>query len=815
MDDRALRILEFDKIIAQLEAFASFSLGKQKAKELRPYDNFAEVIAAMKETSDAESCLLKRGNPPMGGAADIKMSLLRLEKGGVLGTVELIKIGGVLRAARNLKKYFSDAVKDNEDGTRSDDIIAGYISSLKANRPLEDEISNAIISEEEIADAASSELRSIRRKTREAQESIHKKLNDIIRSPKYQKILQDAIVTVKSGRYVVPVKAEHRSSIPGLIHDSSATGATIFIEPIAVVEANNKIKQLKIEEELEIERILATLSAQCAEFLTELTQNLSVLGQLDFVFAKAKLSIEQRGVCPKMNQDGYINLIKARHPLIEKNKVVPIDFWIGKEFNSVIVTGPNTGGKTVTLKTVGLLTLMVQAGLNIPAGFGTEMSVFANVFADIGDEQSIEQSLSTFSSHMSNLVHIIDQASPRALVLLDELGAGTDPTEGAALAMSILENLRASGATILATTHYSELKVYALATAGVENASCEFDVETLRPTYRLLIGVPGKSNAFAISTRLGLKDSVVERAKEFLTTDEVKFEDMILNLEKNRTEAEKERLLAEQYRLEAENYKNLIEGKHDDLQKRKDLILRKANEEAQEILENALKQASSVLESMREMNQQMKNEGSSLITQADELRVSLKKNLDAVESQLTYSGLGKRKRTGANGDMEEEEGAVVPTDLVAGEFVKILSLNQDGTVISAARHDGMVQIQVGGKKINIHQSNLRRVRSKKRELPAERRGVHRIGVEKTSDATSEIKVIGLRVEEATNLIDKFLDDCALANLTEVRIVHGKGSGALRAGVQKFLKHHQHVQSFRTGTFGEGDNGVTIVLLRTL
>ena len=804
MDDRALRVLEFDKIILKLEDFASFSLGKQKAKDLRPFDDFGSVTSAMKETSDAETCIMKRGNPPMAGASDIKMSLLRLDKGGVLGTSELMKIGGVLRAARNLKKYFTDAVKDNEDGTRSEDVIAGFISSLQSNRTLEEQISNAILSEDEISDAASSELRSIRRKIREAQESIHKKMNDIIRSPKYQKILQDAIVTVKSGRYVVPVKAEHRSAFPGLIHDSSSTGATIFIEPIAVVEANNKIKQLKIDEELEIERILAELSAECSEFLTELTQNLAILAQLDFVFAKAKLSIEMRAVTPKMNEFGYINLIKARHPLIDKGKVVPIDFWVGRDFNSVIVTGPNTGGKTVTLKTVGLLTLMVQAGLNIPAAFGTEMSVFRNVFADIGDEQSIEQSLSTFSSHMKNIVNIIDKASSRALVLLDELGAGTDPTEGAALAMSILENLRASGATILATTHYSELKVYALSTDGVENASCEFDVETLRPTYRLLIGVPGKSNAFAISTRLGLKDSVVERAKEFLTADEVKFEDMILSLENNRADAEKERLLAEKYRQDAQEYKNQIESKRDDLQKRREDILRKANEEAQEVLEKATRQASEVLESMKHLRTTLGDSGEAeLIKQADDLRVSLKKSLDQVESKMSFSSIKK--------GVDSED--IDIKDLEAGDLVKITSLDQDGTVLTAPRHDGVVQVQVGGKKVNIHISNLRRIRSKRRELPAERRGVHKIVVEKTSDATSEIKVIGMNVDEATNLIDKFLDDCALANLEEIRIVHGKGTGALRAGVQKFLKHHKHVKVFRTGTFGEGENGVTIVVLK--
>ncbi len=432
------------------------------------------------------------------------------------------------------------------------------------------------------------------------------------------------------------------------------------------------------------------------------------------------------------------------------------------------------------------------------------MSVFRNVFADIGDEQSIEQSLSTFSSHMKNIVNIIDKASSRALVLLDELGAGTDPTEGAALAMSILENLRASGATILATTHYSELKVYALSTDGVENASCEFDVETLRPTYRLLIGVPGKSNAFAISTRLGLKDSVVERAKEFLTADEVKFEDMILSLEKNRADAEKERLLAEKYRQDAQEYKNQIESKRDDLQKRREDILRKANEEAQDVLEKATRQAGEVLESMRHLRTTLGDSGEAeLIKQADELRVSLKKSLDQVESKMSFSSI----KMGVDSEDIEIK------DLEAGDLVKITSLDQDGTVLTAPRHDGVVRVQIGGKKVNIHISNLRRIRSKRRELPAERRGVHKIGVEKTSDATSEIKVIGMNVDEATNLIDKFLDDCALANLEEIRIVHGKGTGALRAGVQNFLKHHRHVKVFRTGTFGEGENGVTIVLLK--
>jgi len=538
MNEKTLKILEFNKIIDKLVSLATSSLGKELAEKLVPDTDLNRVERAQKETSDAVAFIARRGTPPMGGIHDIRDSLKRVEIGAILNPGELLKTADVLRAVRNLKSYASnDRIKTDEDN-----IVSELIGCLESNKRIEDRIYMSILSEDEIADNASPTLANIRRQIRNAQESIKDKLNDIIRSSRYQKYIQEPIVTLRGDRYVIPVKQEYRTEIPGLIHDSSASGATIFIEPMAVVEANNHIRELKIKEQAEIEKILGELTGEIRGIVDSLKSNVSILGRLDFIFAKARLSLDYNCVCPVLNDEHKILIKKGRHPLLDKKTVVPIDFWIGEDFNTLVVTGPNTGGKTVTLKTVGLFTLMTQAGLHIPANEGTKMSIFKKVYADIGDEQSIEQSLSTFSSHMKNIVGILKDVDEDSLVLFDELGAGTDPTEGAALAMSILEYLRNKGSTTVATTHYSQLKAYAVTTKFVENACCEFNVETLRPTYRLLIGVPGKSNAFAISKRLGLFDDIIEKAKEFLTQDDIKFEDMLMSIEKNLNQSENEKM---------------------------------------------------------------------------------------------------------------------------------------------------------------------------------------------------------------------------------------------------------------------------------
>jgi len=551
MNEKTFKILEFDKIINLLVNLTSSPLGAEIASRLLPETDYDKVLKSLKETSDGVTFIVKRGSPPMGGVNDIRESLKRLEIGAVLNPGELLKIAGVLKAVRNLKNYANDESIKSED----ENIVGELIRCLEPNKRVEEKINSSIVSEEEISDMASPTLANIRRQIRKAQESIKDRLNEILRSPAYKKYMQEPIVTMRGDRYVIPVKQEYRAEIPGLIHDSSASGATIFVEPMAVVEANNNIRELKIKEQLEIERILYELSEDVRSIIDTLKSNVTLLARIDFIFAKSKLSLDFRCVCPALNDDRKIVIKKGRHPLLDPKTVVPIDFWIGEDFSTLVVTGPNTGGKTVTLKTVGLFTLMTQAGLHIPANEGTQIGVFKKIFADIGDEQSIEQSLSTFSSHMKNIVNILNNIDSETLVLFDELGSGTDPTEGAALAMAILEFLKDRGCTTVATTHYSQLKVYAVTTRFVENACCEFDVETLKPTYKLLIGVPGKSNAFAISKRLGLLDDVIERAKEFLTQEDIKFEDMLLSIEKNLSKTEEEKKRAESYRLEAEKLK--------------------------------------------------------------------------------------------------------------------------------------------------------------------------------------------------------------------------------------------------------------------
>lgn len=794
MNEKALRILEFDKIIKKLAGLASSELGRELAETLEPEIDFLKVKSMLDETSDAAGYIARRGSPPMGGIHDIRSSLKRVEMGSILSPGELMRISDTLRASRNLKNYSGTAsTRAHEEGN----VVASLIDALETDKRLEDKINLAIISEEEVSDNASSKLSTIRRQIRDQQNSIKDKLNDLVKSSKYQKYMQESIVTMRGDRYVVPVKQEFRGEVPGLVHDSSASGATIFIEPMAVVEANNSIKQLKIKEQLEIERILQELTADVDGILLQLKSNMSIMAKLDFVFAKGKLSLDHNCVCPRLNDQKRLVIKKGRHPLLDGRTVVPISFWIGDKFKTLVITGPNTGGKTVTLKTVGLFTLMTQAGLHIPAAEGTEMSVFKTVFADIGDEQSIEQSLSTFSSHMTNIVRILAEADDSSLVLFDELGAGTDPTEGAALAMSILERLHYTDTITVATTHYSELKVYALTTDGVENACCEFDVETLRPTYNLLIGVPGKSNAFAISKRLGLTEDILEKAREFLSQEEIQFEDLLMSIEKNRSESEKERMKAESYRLESEGLKKELDEQKHKLQSQKDKLLREAREEARKLLLNAKQDVEAMLSEMKRAAEEQE----SLIRNkaAEEVKTKLRKKIGEVEDSLTES-------------LMPRQGYVKPPEnLKPGDSVLIVNLNQKGTVVIPPDKDGEAVILAGIMKINVHITNLRLVDEQGAAI--RKTGSGRIGVSKSMNISTQVDIRGTNVDEAVEILDKFLDDASIAGLGEVTIVHGKGTGMLRTGVHQFLRSNGHVKEYRLGKYGEGEAGVTVVTLK--
>jgi len=792
MDEKALKILEFDKIIRKLAAMAASELGRELAESLSPETDYSKVQSLLEETSAGVSFILRKGSPPLGGIHDIRGSLKRVEIGSVLSPGELLKVADTLRACRNLKNYCSDSAISDEDNA-----VSRLVERLETNKRIEEKISLSILSEDEIADSASPELSNIRRKIKEAQNSVKEKLNEILRSARYQKFMQDAIVTMRGDRYVIPIKQEYRNEVPGLVHDSSSSGATIFIEPMAVVEANNNIKQLKIKEQIEIERILRELTDDVASIVDSLKSNVSLLARIDFIFAKAKLSLEYNCVCPRLNSARKIIIKKGRHPLLDKKTVVPIDFWIGDKFSTLVITGPNTGGKTVTLKTVGLFVLMTQAGLHVPANEGTEMSIFTKVFADIGDEQSIEQSLSTFSSHMTNILKILESADDESLVLFDELGAGTDPTEGAALAMAILECLHQMGSITVATTHYSELKVYAISTAGVENACCEFDVETLKPTYNLLIGVPGKSNAFAISKRLGLPQHILARAKEFLTQEDIQFEDILMTIEKNRSESEKERIKAENYRIEIEKLKNELEQQRRKIDLQKEKVLREAKEEARRILLEAKRESEELLEELRRLQQEQ--EAAERNKAAEEIRSRLRKKLNEVEDSLAESLMPKM-------------GYVKPPEnLKPGDSVLIVNLNQKGTVITPPDKDGEAVIQAGIMKINVHVTNLKLIDEQEQEI--HRIGLGKIGVEKSMKVSTEIDLRGLTLDDAVETTDKFLDDASIAGLKEVVVIHGKGTGVLRSGIHQFLRKNPRVKSFRLGRYGEGETGVTVVELK--
>jgi len=793
LKERTLKTLEYHKIIEQLAGKAISSMGKDIAGSLKPSTDLDEIRLMQQETSEAAGFIVRKGSLPLGGITDIRHSLQRVETGGALNIEELLQIGDFCYVCRKVITYSTDNRK-----TESFPILDSLFGSVSPFGALEKEINRCIINNQELSDDASPKLYEIRRSIKTSNDRIREQLNSIIHSQAYKNMLQDNIITIRSGRYCVPIKLEYRQSFPGMVHDQSSTGATVFMEPMAVVQLNNKIKTLHTDEENEIEKILRELSYLVAEQAHLLAANLDILIKLDFIFAKGELSLEMKASKPNFNRDGYIDIKKGRHPLLDQAKVVPIDIYLGKSFSILLITGPNTGGKTVALKTLGLLALMGQAGLHIPAFDNSDLALYTEIFADIGDEQSIEQSLSTFSAHMSNIVKILEEASlcqGNSLVLLDELGAGTDPTEGAALAMSILQFLYQNKIHTAVTTHYSELKVYALSTEGVENASCEFDVETLRPTYRLLIGVPGKSNAFAISKKLGLPDDIINNAKEFLSHEDQRFEDVITDLEINKKSVEIEKERASRYRQEAAALKTELEKQREKLNKQRDKVLLAAKEEALKITWEAKDEADRIL---KEMQKQMKEGGSQ--RELEESRRKVGDMVSKIDEEL--DGLAKKDRPPKK----------VPKNLKKGDGVFVHSMHMTGVVSELPDRDGYVTIQAGIMKLKVKLEDLS-LNEKEEQIKVNAQNYSaRVKSVKSQSITPEVDLRGQMVEEGLEKTDKYLDDAYLAGLKQVTIIHGKGTGALRSAVQNHLKGHPHVKSQRPGSFGEGDLGVTIVEL---
>lgn len=792
MNSKAIRVLEFNKIVDLLKEKASSILGKRHIEKLAPSSDFAEVESMLAETSEAQAIIIKRGSIGLQGIHDIEDKAKRASVGASLDPGSLIMVADTLRVARILKNNLSS----NEEEDFNYPIIQSLSSSLYTFRDIEDSIFNAIISDIEISDNASTELRSIRRRIVQKNQSIRSKLNSIISSTTYQKYLQDAIISVRGDRFVVPVKAEYRSVVSGIVHDQSSSGATLFIEPMSIVDMNNELRQLKMKEEEEIERILAELSSMVGEISSELLSNQEVLGRLDFAFAKGKLSIKMRGIEPKLNEDKYINIKNGRHPLLETDKVVPSTIYLGRDFHTLLITGPNTGGKTVTIKTVGLFALMTQSGLHIPADFGSSMCVYDNVFADIGDEQSIEQSLSTFSSHMTNIISILRDVTEDSLVLFDELGAGTDPIEGAALAIAVLEDVNMAGAKCIATTHYSELKNYALTKEGVENAAVEFDLETLSPTYRLLIGVPGKSNAFEISKKLGLSDYVISRAKEFINTDNIQIEDVLQNVEKNRIKAIEEREEAEKLRKEIERLKEEYNEKIEKFSSQKDKMIEKAKSEAFSIVRQAKEEVETIIKELRVL---------------EEERASKEKNrkIEELRKELS-SSMGSLQPT--------VKSMIVPKvstkeikDLKPGEEVKVITLNQKGSVVSVDKNKKEAVVQIGIMKMTLPFKSLQK--TKKDTKNTVTKSTRSIIKSKSGAVKSEVDLRGMNLEEAIMEVEKYLDDAYVAGLEQVTVIHGIGTGVLKTGIKDLLKRNHHVKSQRGGQYGEGGAGVTIVKLK--
>lgn len=790
MNEKVLHTLEYNKILDQLTEYAFSADAKSRCQKLRPITDRAQIEQLQQQTSDALSRLFKYGSLSFSGVTDIRDSLKRLEIGGALSAIELLRVCSLLESAKRAKAF----ARSQEDNDQPDDSLTGLFAGIEPLTPLCDEIRRCIPSEDEIADDASSTLHSIRRSMRGMNDKIRAQMNSMINNTTTRSYLQDTVITMRDGRYCLPVKAEAKSLVPGMIHDQSSTGSTLFIEPMAVVNLNNEYKELQLREQEEIEVILAGLSNLTASYATQLLADYELLTELDFIFARAAFAQTYNGVAPLFNDDGRIHIHKGRHPLLDPKKVVPIDVRLGEDFRLLIVTGPNTGGKTVSLKTVGLLTLMGQSGLHIPASERSELGIFDEVFADIGDEQSIEQSLSTFSSHMVNIIRILEQVNDRSLVLFDELCAGTDPTEGAALAISILSKLHLYGARIMATTHYSELKVYALSTPGVENACCEFDVATLSPTYRLLIGIPGKSNAFAISEKLGLPSDLITDAKGRISKSEGDFEDLIADLEKSRSTIEREQLEINQYKAEIESLKEKLEQKQERLDSSRDKILREANEQAYNILKEAKNVAD---ETIRNFNKYGK--AGAPVSEMEKERTKLRGKMDKAAQKMSE----QKKASVPNHN--------VPKKLRIGDSVKVISMNLKGTVHSLpnARGDLYVQMGILRSLVNINDLILLEEDAAPGTKKFQKTSAGKIKMSKSASVSTEINLIGKTTDEAIPLLDKYLDDAYLAHLPSVRIVHGKGTGALRNAVQAHLKRLKYVKSFHLGEFGEGDAGVTI------
>ncbi len=786
MDEKTLHTLEFDKIREALSEFAVNDAAKEMARALTPETGFSQVKQLLQDTDGAVVTICKYGSPPILAHSEVSSAIKRMRAGGTLSMSELLNIGRVLKCASQLKNYY-----DGQEG-----VLDHFFQCLQKHNQIEERINSSIISDTEMADGASAELSNIRRKISRAGDKIKDSLNNLIRSPHYQKFLQDPIVTLRNDRYVVPVKAEYRGEVHGIVHDVSASGGTVFIEPASVVDANNQLHELGAKEKQEIERILSELTLVVSEISEDIECNYSAISQIDLLFAKAKLALNQKAVLPVINDKGEISIKKGRHPLINPKTVVPQDVYLGYDFDTLVVTGPNTGGKTVVLKTIGLFTVMAQCGLQVPAAEGTVLAVFDGVYADIGEEQSIEQSLSTFSAHMKNVIGILERFTSNSLILFDELGAGTDPVEGAALANAILNYVKSMGAKTVATTHYSELKIYALTADRVENASCEFDVETLSPTYKLLIGIPGKSNAFAISKKLGLSDYIIESSKQFLSDETVKFEDVLSSIEENRRITESSR--SEQKRLErevAELKAKLVEERRQ-LEKEREKIFEAANKRAAEIIEKAQAEADK---------------------QMSELKVAIKekdekealKAMEEVKRDLSAS-LKKVKKTSPA--PRPKPSKTNPNAYKPGMSVLIVDLNDRGTILTIDKKSGTAVVQMGIMKTTTTLSNLviledETKKNIERFIPQKHVG------DKTKTVKTEVDVRGMLLEEALDETDMFLDRAALSGLSSVTIIHGKGTGVLRNGIQQMLRRHPHVKSFRLGKYGEGENGVTVVELK--
>mgnify|MGYP001068735342 CR=1 FL=1 len=787
MNSKVLRVLEYNKIIERLTDKATSEQGRKLTAALEPMTDLEAIKKAQTETADALGYLLRKGSTSFGGNKDLGMCIRSLEIGSTLSIAELLRIAAFLENVNRIKSY---GRKEREDTPA--DSLDEYFESLEPLTPLSNEIRRCILSEEEIADDASPALKKIRRSMAIANDRIHSQLASMI-SGSCRTYLQDAVVTMRNNRYCIPVKSEYKGQVQGMVHDQSSTGSTFFIEPAAVVNLNNELRELEIKEQEEIAVILADLSAQAGAYTELLTGNQKAMTALDFIFAKAALALEQNAAMPVFNTEHQIRIRQGRHPLLDKKKVVPIDIQLGIDFDLLVITGPNTGGKTVSLKTVGLLTLMGQAGLHIPALDRSELSIFEEVYADIGDEQSIEQSLSTFSSHMTNIVSILQQADGGSLCLFDELGAGTDPTEGAALAISVLDHLHGRGIRTMATTHYSELKVYALSTPFVENASCEFSVETLRPTYRLLIGIPGKSNAFAISSKLGLPDHIIEDAKRHITEDKESFEDLLANLENSRVTIEKERLEIAGYKEEVKALKQKLEAKQEKIDQAKEKILRQANEEAREILQNAKELADETIR----------------VFQKAEAGISIK-DLEKSRQKVRDKISEKNEKLTLKNDKPTHK-VLKPTQIKPGDSVKVVSMGLKGTVSSLPDKNGNLFVQCGIIRSKVSLNDLVLIEEETINTgKMQRSSSGKLKMSKSYSVSTEINLLGRTVDEALSELDKYLDDAYLAHLPSVRVVHGKGTGALRNAVHNYLRKNRVVKSYRLGEYGEGDAGVTIV-----